>query len=181
MGMGVVPPVPPLVPIEAQGMPGVRHNLDGWVMSAALRAEAIIEGVRPDEIDQRLADLRRGPIGGTRGIFPHMLDDYVRSQFGKWKTWSETDRAKALPLRQAAPWQAETSATGGWAPDQSHRLYAEEREIPQARVAEILGGFYRSKAPQRLTHPQANKAFGKLLAQEVRATRAANGKSAVAS
>lgn len=69
---------------------------DDWELSDELRADAVIAGVPPADIDLRINDLRLGPIGGTRGIFAHKLNDYIKRQFPKWRSWAETDRAKAL-------------------------------------------------------------------------------------
>lgn len=69
---------------------------DDWELSDELRAAAVIAGVPPGDIDARVNDLRLGPIGGTRGVFAHKVDAYIKQQFGKWKTWAEVDRAKAL-------------------------------------------------------------------------------------
>lgn len=66
---------------------------ESWVLSDALRSEAKAAGVL--DPDAHLARLRTGPVGGTRGIFPDQLEAYVRSLFGKWRTWEETDRARA--------------------------------------------------------------------------------------
>ena len=70
-------------------------------IAKALRAEAVMAGVT--DLDARIETLRAGPIGGSRGIFPDKLDDYIRSSFGKWKTWAETDRAKARAAAAAPP------------------------------------------------------------------------------
>lgn len=78
--------------------PLVVFNLDGWAPSEALRAEAIAAGVR--DLDARIAELRRGPIGGRRGVFASKRDDYVRGQFGKWKTWGETEAHQAQQARR---------------------------------------------------------------------------------
>jgi hypothetical protein len=77
-------------PTPAQGEPHVWFTLDGWEMSAELRDEAVIAGVPPGTIDERIKALRNGPIGGKRGVISR--DEYVRSQFPRWKTWAETDR-----------------------------------------------------------------------------------------
>jgi hypothetical protein len=66
----------------------VVKDLAGWEPSAQLRADAAIAGV-PD-FDERIRDLRLGPIGGARGVFAVELDDYIRSLFPKWKNWRET-------------------------------------------------------------------------------------------
>lgn len=69
-----------------------------------LRAEAIAAGVKPSTIDERFGDLKRGPIGGRRGIFRRDLRDYIRRQFPKWRTWNETDshQSRAGPKRSGS-------------------------------------------------------------------------------
>jgi hypothetical protein len=62
-----------------------------------LRAEAITAGCDPARLNDRWRNLKSGPIGGRRGIFAHKLRDYIRGQFGSWKTWDETDRAQQQP------------------------------------------------------------------------------------
>lgn len=66
-----------------------------------LRSDAIAAGCDRSRLDERWRDLKRGPIGGRRGIFAHELRGYIRDQFGKWRTWDETDRAnqRAGPQR----------------------------------------------------------------------------------
>lgn len=77
-----------------------------WQPSESLRADAAIAGVA--RLDERLMSLRSGPIGGVRGVFERDLEDYVRSFFGKWRTWEETDRAKEAASKERAskkPWE----------------------------------------------------------------------------
>lgn len=74
---------------------------EAWILSDALRSEARLAGVL--DPDAHLARLKTGPVGGTRGIFPDQLEAYVRSLFGKWRTWEETDRAKALVKATGSP------------------------------------------------------------------------------
>lgn len=97
-------PLPPLqeaTPLqEAQGTPTVWRTLAGWTMSPELRSEALMAGVPADFVEDYLRRLRNGPIGGTRGVLDR--DDYVRGMFGKWRVWSETERAKA-PKHEPAP------------------------------------------------------------------------------
>jgi hypothetical protein len=94
---GEEPPPPPVV--EAQGQRMRYFSLDGWEPSAALIADAAMAGVPPALFEERVAELRNGPIGGTRGVFDR--DAYIRRQFGRWRTWAETDRQKALAAPQA--------------------------------------------------------------------------------
>jgi hypothetical protein len=60
-----------------------------------LRAEAVAAGCDPAKLDERWRKLKSGPIGGRRGVFQHKLRDYIRGQFGLWKTWDESERAQA--------------------------------------------------------------------------------------
>lgn len=65
---------------------------EGLELSVELIAAAKMAGVK-DPV-KWFDKLKQGPIGGERGVFPHMLEAYVRDQFGKWKAWEETERAK---------------------------------------------------------------------------------------
>jgi hypothetical protein len=104
----------PLPPAGLTGgmstLPLVLHEIPAdWEPSGELRAEATAAGVTPEDFNRRLADLRTGTIGGQRGVLSHKLDDYLRSQFGKWRVWGETDRAKAARAAQAPPGRAFSS------------------------------------------------------------------------
>jgi hypothetical protein len=93
------PPTP--VAAAVSGFPTTTHTLDGWEPSQALRDEARNVGVL--DFDERIAKLRTGPIGGTRGVIATEIDNYVRSLLGSWRTWGETERAKATQRALAAP------------------------------------------------------------------------------
>jgi hypothetical protein len=102
-----ISPQPPAVDIsrfEGDGFdrPVIRRFPDGWVPDPALRAAAITAGVT--KLDEHIARLKTGPIGGSRGVFAADFEDYIRSMFGKWRTWEETDRAKAADAIRK-PWQ----------------------------------------------------------------------------
>jgi len=106
----------------------VVKELDGWEPSDGLRDEARMAGVTT--FDERIASLRSGPIGGQRGVFADEIDNYIRSFFGDWRTWEETDRAKSAQ-RQA---QAASPRRFGEAqlpvdpfePDASQRAFAKK-------------------------------------------------------
>lgn len=70
-----------------------------WCLPDELRDEAKLAGVQNP--DAHLERLKAGPVGGRRGIFEDNLPAYVRSMFGKWRTWEETDRAKVMPKGEA--------------------------------------------------------------------------------
>lgn len=73
--------------------PAVWRTLAGWEIPATLYAEAQFNyGLTREELEDRVTSLRTGPIGGRRGVLDRT--DYVRAQFGKWKVWAETERAK---------------------------------------------------------------------------------------
>lgn len=74
---------------------------EGWVLPDDLRSEAKVAGVL--DPDAHLARLRTGPVGGTRGLFPDQLPTYIRGLFPKWRTWEETDRAKAADKGKCPP------------------------------------------------------------------------------
>lgn len=122
----------------APTLPAVLHTLpDDFTPSDELRAEATMAGVQ--NLDERLTSLRAGPIGGTRGVLAHKLEDYIRSFFGKWKTWGETDRAKARAAAAAAP----PSSKRPWVPaapepKAKHKRVAERWGIPLAPILERL-------------------------------------------
>jgi hypothetical protein len=151
------PPTPITVPpVEAQGTPTVWRTLKGWTMSDALRAEALAAGVHPDDIEPRLAELGNGPIGGTRGVLDR--DAYVRSQFGKWRTWGETERAKAQQAAQAPPGARFSGGAGvRWEPNGKHKRYAKERGLDLAKHA---AEYIRSGEPQERSIKDADRAFG---------------------
>lgn len=146
-------PIPkPDLSSEGEIIPVVLREIpEDWELPQSLRDEAIAAGVHPDDIDKRFNDLRLGPIGGQRGISAHKLEDYVRQQFGKWKTWGETERAKAQRAAQAPPGRAFTGR-GQPAPlleaSAKHRAFAtkygididgEVRRMNEANIVDSLG------------------------------------------
>lgn len=138
-GEGIrIPPTPHEPKGSPGGSPATWHTLGDWVMSAELRAEAVIAGVHPDEIDKRVEALRNIPIGGNGGVINR--DVYVRAQFGKWKTWGETDRAQALAPRSGP------RRTGGplWEPTAKQVAYAAHHGLP---LAHLVGEYHRSGEP----------------------------------
>lgn len=86
------------------------------------------------DLDERIADLRLGPIGGSRGIFPDKVDDYIRKQFPRWKTWGETDRAKARAAAAAPPSSRRLFVPPAPEPKAKHKRVAERWGIPLAPI-----------------------------------------------
>lgn len=87
-------------------------DLDGWEPSASLEAEAAMQGIPVDVFRSRIAELRNGPIAGTRGTFDR--DKYVRLQFPRWRTWREQEAAelKRKPAAQKRRTIADIEAEG---------------------------------------------------------------------
>lgn len=75
---------------EGQAIPATYHTLDGWELSAELRAAALMAGV-PD-IDERVAAARALRIAAPHGTTDR--DKWVRAQFPRWRRWREQDAAK---------------------------------------------------------------------------------------
>lgn len=111
----------PLPPVVEDSIPVVLHRIpDDWQLGEELLAEAKTLGIeRPLEWFEKL---RRGPIGGTRGVFTQDLAAYVRGQFPKWRTWEETDRAKALSSAASGTRSSFAGADGGQEPPKAKRL-----------------------------------------------------------
>lgn len=149
-------------------LPTVIRQLGDWHPStdelAALAAEAAVAGV-PD-FEARMASLAFGPIGGSRGVLPGKVADYVRSQFGKWRTWSETDRAKAA--RGAATGSPKRFGGGGasWEPTDAHKRFAERYGLELGAMADA---YRRSGEPeQRGALKDADEAFARRLVKAKR-------------
>lgn len=159
-------PQPP-APVEVQGTPVVFRSLEGWHPSPELRAEAVVAGVATGEFDRRIADLRNGPIGGARGVIDR--DAYVRNQFGRWRTWAETDRAKAQAAA-ARPGGGRPPLATLWEPNAKHAAFAAKHGLPMAALAKDFAsrGYTREHYPEK----DLNERFGRLLARESTTDRA---------
>jgi hypothetical protein len=124
-------PLPPGV-FEASSQQTVLHELpDDWEPSEELRADAAIAGVK--NLDHWISKLRLIRIGGQGGVLAHKLDGWVRQQFGTWKTWEETDRAKDAQ-RSASGGPSSRFGKGGGAlvgpePAERHRAFAAQHGL----------------------------------------------------
>lgn len=97
----ISPPVPP-AGAHRKLPPAVIHRIPAeWILPDELLVEARAAGVQNPQA--HLDRLKAGPVGGARGIFEDNLEGYVRSMFGKWRTWEETDRAKAREKLTGSP------------------------------------------------------------------------------
>lgn len=85
--------------LSSMGEPVVIHRWPEDIpLPDHLIGEAKLAGVADP---QRWFDkLKLGPIGGSRGVLADQLESYLRGQFGSWRAWEETERAKTAQ-RQA--------------------------------------------------------------------------------
>lgn len=156
-------------PPEAEGTPPVWRSLRGWEPSDELYAEAKVQGVSKEVFDRQLAKLRNGPIGGSRGVFDR--DDYVRLQIPHWRTWDETDRAKA----SLAPPGFRSGFRGSGAPpplepSKRHLAFAEKHAIA---IAPIVNGLALEGVVDALGHQGALEELGRRLLAARKAKEAA--------
>ena len=116
----MIPPSPPLLPVVLRSIP------EDWDPSEELIAEGIAQ-LGQEDFDRRIAELREKPIGGTTGVLSHKLEGYVRRLLPKWRTWAETDRAKAQQAAQAPrgrPTGGRYVSTPLLEPNAKHRAFA---------------------------------------------------------
>lgn len=145
---GKNPPTPTLLVVDPEEDPtaGVRVVVPGgsrvlfaipgdWKPSDALRADAAMAGIA--RFEERLASLRGGPIGGTRGVFEHALEDYIRAFFGRWRTWEETDRSKSGPRTVVIEAPKPDRAVKGMPPwvRKEHAEFASKAGLPLKALA----------------------------------------------
>lgn len=140
----MIPPDPPLLPVVLRSIP------EDWDPSEELIAEGIAQLGR-EGFDRRISELREKPIGGTTGVLSHKLEGYVRRLIPKWRTWDETDRAKAQRAAQAPPGRAFGTGTRplpALDANAKHRAFAarhgidldaELRRLNEGGIVEALG------------------------------------------
>lgn len=139
--------------------PVVVHRIpEDWQPSEETRHAARIAGVV--DFDSRLKALRSGPIGGTRGVFLDELDEYVRGFIGKWRTWDETDRAKAVAAA-ARPAGGRSFQPPPWEPNGKHRAYAQKRGLNLPVLVEAFTK--RNYTRENYSEKELNEKFGQFL------------------
>ena len=115
---------------------GTVDHLDGWSPKPELYARAAELGLSREIVDQRIGELRTGPVGGARGVFPNKRDEYVLQQLPKWRTWKETDAAKAAraaaaPVGRRLPGDdiTTTEAATVFHPTNEHRDFCRSHKL----------------------------------------------------
>lgn len=157
----------PLPPGAHRVDPGaVIHRIPpDWTLPDDLRVDAKTAGVA--DPDAHLERLKAGPVGGARGIFADQLHSYLRGMFGKWRTWEETDRAKAAQKGSGAappPPVPSPERMKGWPAwvrkSVAERVTAEGRDV---RALAKLFARTHHIPPQNLDLPVAAQAFEQFL------------------
>lgn len=129
------------------------NDLDGWEPKPELFARALELGLSREVVEDRIAALRLGPVGGTRGIFPSKIDAYMLKQLPNWRAWHETAQHQAVHR----PGSPSGGGGGGWKgngfrpilePTAKHAAFAQlhgldlpamVRELQQSDVIDQLG------------------------------------------
>lgn len=157
-------------PSEAQSQPAVFRNLDAWVTPDEVYDTALLAGLSRAAVDERIAELRNGPIGGVRGVFDRTK--YVLRQVPKWRVWAETASHGAVHKPGSTG-----GASGGLGrgprfgpvlePTGRHRAFAEKhgidlaamvRELTEQGAVESLGvGRALELLGQRLSKAKAER------------------------
>jgi hypothetical protein len=68
---------------------------DDWVPTERIVVAAQLAGLTRPQLDERIADLRLGTIGGKRGVLASKLEAYMLKLVPKWRQWYETEAAEA--------------------------------------------------------------------------------------
>jgi hypothetical protein len=144
---------------ELDTIPVVRrfHDLEG-LDETGLEDEAVTAGVSREWFRERLASARNlATIGGRSGVRDQR--EWVRQQFGNWRTWEETNRAKDAQRSAAtAPrsgFRNPAMPVEPFEPDASQRAFASRRALP---LDELLKGVLADH-PQPLPAPQSRRAL----------------------
>lgn len=102
-------------PAATGSFPAVLRTLpEGYTPSPSLLAQVASAGCPREVFEARLAELRTGPIGGSRGVLPNQLEKYLLTQASKWRNWNAADVAKQANgrPRRDAPNQPNAGITG---------------------------------------------------------------------
>jgi len=144
---------------ELPTIPVVRRffDLEG-LDETGLEDEAVTAGISREWFRERLASARNlATIGGRSGVRDQR--EWVRQQFGNWRTWEETNRAKDAQRSAAtAPrsgFRNPAMPVEPFEPDASQRAFASRRALP---LDELLKGVLADH-PQPLPAPQSRRAL----------------------
>lgn len=106
---------------------------DDWVTPEVVYTRASEIGLPRERVDARVAKLREGPIGGTRGIFRRQLTKHILGLLPQWKAWDDNDAAKA----RGRPGLAKARGSGDAFTRQVDRVrMLREQEAAEERLVE---------------------------------------------
>lgn len=164
---GALPSPPPAPPR------GLWNDLDGWELSASLRAEAIAAGVPAHRLDARIKRLRNIRIGGKNGV--RNRDEYVRACFEQWAKWEKENAAKEASRNGLRP-RTGYWGSDGWEPSRGMRAYAYKWGLDLDGLARVF--VESGKCEAAGNKEQADRSF---IRQLVETARQQHGNDAVRS
>jgi hypothetical protein len=114
---------------------------EDWVPSEALFVDASLVGLSREQVMDRLDSLRMGPIGGSRGIHAHKLDDWVRKLLPKWRQWFEIEAAKRASSVHAPPTKAQVAGMPPWV-SAKHKTLADKLGVDLGKAVRAFRKHY---------------------------------------
>ena len=162
-------------PAQAQAERTVFRNLSGWTPRPELFARAVEIGLPRDVVEERIAELRNGPIGGARGVFDR--DDYVLRQLPKWRAWRETAVLAAVHP-PGGPYGGPVGVRRGpnsgalLEPTDKHRAYAQAHGLD---LAGMFRDLLQTDIVEKLGPKRALEILGERMTAEVRKRKGAQG------
>lgn len=146
------------------------HDLDG-MDETGLEDEAVAAGMSREWFRDRLKSARNlATIGGQQGVRDQR--EWVRQQFGNWKTWEETNRARdAQRSAASAPsrgFRSPALPVEGFEPEPYQEAFAAKHGLP---LGELLKGVLAD-------YPQPSGSLSRLGVLSERLTVAAKQKRA---
>ncbi len=152
--------------VLAQGQKPTYISLDGWEPPEELYAEAQMLGISRETFDRRLKSLRNLPIGGPKGVFDRT--DHVRGLLPLWRTWEESDRAKAAQKGFKVP----EMAVDEWdwrALEWKDRDFCDRNAL--GAPDDVARAFWASGATKGKTRAEGEKLFRRHLGKLAKASR----------
>lgn len=153
---------------------GVCHELpDDFATPEVVYARAAEVGIDRARVDERMAGLRDGPIGGSRGVLRKKLTEYLLKQVPKWRSWSETDALKARSgpgLAKGRALTANANEPEPWGPELRHRQLAAKLDLGDFDL--LVNEYRRGPLPRDKTGPEVDRHFASWLKRKAKGVAA---------
>jgi hypothetical protein len=143
---------------------------EDWIPSAELLAQVELGGCPRAVFDSRLAELRLGPIGGQRGVFPDQLDRYILTRAMDWKNWAaaaptNAPRGSPAPRPYAITGRDDRGYPLTLEASQRHRAYAAKHCVD---LAQVMASIEADGIINKLGLERAREVIGERLAKLAR-------------